>query len=49
MGVSAVSRDSIKNPSFNTLAAPELVNRQFELFARLMDLDIDIYVNSRPM
>jgi uncharacterized Fe-S cluster-containing radical SAM superfamily protein len=29
--------------SFNTLAAPELFNQQFELFSRLMGLGLDIY------
>ena len=29
--------------SFNTLAAPELFQRQFELFHRLLDLGIDLY------
>lgn len=29
--------------SFNTKAAPELFDRQFELFARLLSLEIDLY------
>ncbi|MGH3940063.1 MAG: hypothetical protein ACRDTG_15805 [Pseudonocardiaceae bacterium] len=35
------NRDSF---AFNTRAAPELFDRQFELFERLLSLDIDLYV-----